>query len=52
MFVVALTGILATMPYQAPQLLGIRAVATAGGVYPRGAAGDGCSLAEYRSIDE
>src|SRR6266508_2035176 len=37
---VALTGILATMPYIALQLLGIRAVLTAGGLYPRGAAGD------------
>lgn len=37
---VALTGILATMPYIALQLLGIRAVLSAGGVYPRGFAGD------------
>lgn len=50
--VVALTGILATMLYPVLQLLGIRAVLTAGGVYPRGAVGDGCSLAEYQSIDE
>jgi SSS family solute:Na+ symporter len=37
---VALTGILATMPYIALQLLGIRAVLNAAGVYPRGLAGD------------
>ncbi|MFI1565786.1 sodium:solute symporter [Streptomyces sp. NPDC020490] len=54
--VVALTGILATMPYLALQLLGIRAVLTAGGVSPRGAAGDltmvalfaGLAVATYR----
>ncbi|MFI7703068.1 sodium:solute symporter [Nonomuraea sp. NPDC049480] len=38
--VVALTGILATMPYIALQLVGIRAVLSAGGLYPRGWAGD------------
>ncbi|WP_149185116.1 sodium:solute symporter family protein [Streptomyces sp. TRM49041] len=38
--VVALTGILATMPYLALQLVGIRAVLVAGGLYPRGGAGD------------
>jgi solute:Na+ symporter, SSS family len=37
---VALTGILATMPYIALQLLGIRAVLSTAGVYPRGIAGD------------
>ena len=37
---VALTGILATMPYIALQLLGIRAVLMAGGLYPQGWAGD------------
>jgi SSS family solute:Na+ symporter len=37
---VALTGILATMPYLALQLLGIRAVLSASGIYPRGFAGD------------
>ncbi|RKN45268.1 sodium:solute symporter family protein [Micromonospora endolithica] len=37
---VALTGILATMPYIALQLLGIRALLSAGGVYPAGLAGD------------
>jgi SSS family solute:Na+ symporter len=38
---VALTGILATMPYIALQLLGIRAVLVAGGLYPTsGFAGD------------
>ncbi|MCX4703191.1 sodium:solute symporter [Streptomyces sp. NBC_01373] len=54
--VVALTGILATMPYLALQLLGIRAVLTAGDVYPRGAGGDlvmvalfaGLAVATYR----
>lgn len=38
--VVALTGILATLPYIALQLVGIRAVLAAGGLYPSGAAGD------------
>jgi solute:Na+ symporter, SSS family len=37
---VAVTGILATMPYIALQLLGIRAVLTASGIYARGLAGD------------
>jgi solute:Na+ symporter, SSS family len=37
---VALTGILATMPYIALQLLGLRAVLAASGVYPRGPFGD------------
>lgn len=38
---VALTGILATMPYIALQLLGIRAILVAGGLYPAsGIAGD------------
>jgi solute:Na+ symporter, SSS family len=37
---VALTGLLATMPYVALQLLGIRAVMTAGGLYPGGVWGD------------
>ncbi len=38
---VALTGILATMPYIALQLLGLRAVLVAGGLYPPGGmAGD------------
>ncbi|MEU4969042.1 sodium:solute symporter family protein [Streptomyces smyrnaeus] len=54
--VVALTGILATMPYLALQLLGIRAVLTAGGMYPGGATGDlvmvalfaGLAVATYR----
>ncbi|MEY7977151.1 sodium:solute symporter, partial [Streptomyces pilosus] len=53
---VALTGILATMPYLALQLLGVRAVLTAGGLYPRGATGDlvmvavfaGLAVATYR----
>lgn len=38
--IVALTGLLATMPYVALQLLGIRAVLEVGGVYPDGFAGD------------
>src|SRR5690606_5870663 len=54
--VVALTGILATMPYLALQLLGIRAVLAAGGLYPHGATGDlvmvavfaGLAVATYR----
>jgi SSS family solute:Na+ symporter len=44
---VALTGILATMPYIALQLLGIRAVLTAGGLYPKGAAGDLALIAVF-----
>jgi SSS family solute:Na+ symporter len=44
---VALTGILATMPYIALQLLGIRAVLTAGGLYPRGLAGDLALIAVF-----
>lgn len=40
MLVVALTGVLATMPYIALQLLGVRAVLVAGGLYPEGVAGD------------
>ena len=40
MLVVALTGVLATMPYIALQLLGVRAVLSAGGLYPEGLAGD------------
>lgn len=38
--VIALTGVLATMPYVALQLLGIRVVLEVGGVYPDGVAGD------------
>jgi SSS family solute:Na+ symporter len=53
---VALTGILATMPYLALQLIGIRAVLTAGGLYPGGTIGDlvlvalfaGLAVATYR----
>lgn len=53
---IALTGILATMPYLALQLLGIRAVLAAGGLYPRGVTGDlvmvalftGLAVATYR----
>ena len=40
MLVVALTGVLATMPYIALQLLGVRAVLAAGGLYPEGLTGD------------
>lgn len=40
MLVVAVTGVLATMPYIALQLLGVRAVLAAGGLYPDGLAGD------------
>ncbi|TQM35233.1 sodium:solute symporter family protein [Pseudonocardia cypriaca] len=40
MLVVALTGVLATMPYIALQLIGVRAVLAAGGLYPEGPAGD------------
>ncbi|MFJ8586679.1 sodium:solute symporter [Streptomyces sp. NPDC093595] len=54
--VVALTGILATMPYLALQLLGIRAVLDAAGVPSRAAVGDcvmiaifaGLAIATYR----
>ena len=44
---VALTGILATMPYLALQLLGIRAVLAAGGLYPRGWLGDLALIAVF-----
>ncbi len=45
---VALTGILATMPYIALQLLGIRAVLVAGGLYPTaGIAGDATLVAVF-----
>jgi SSS family solute:Na+ symporter len=44
---VAVTGILATMPYLALQLLGIRAVLTASGLYPPGAAGDAALVAVF-----
>ncbi len=40
MLAVALTGILATMPYIALQLVGVRAVLMAVGLYPAGLAGD------------
>ena len=54
---IALTGLLATMPYVALQLLGIRAVLEVGGIYPDGLAGDGVlalvfgvlAVATYRS---
>jgi solute:Na+ symporter, SSS family len=44
---VAVTGILATMPYIALQLLGIRAVLSAGGVYPAGLPGDAALVAVF-----
>ena len=55
--VIALTGILATMPYIALQLLGIRALLSALGIAPDGLPGDGLlagsfgilALATYRS---
>jgi SSS family solute:Na+ symporter len=40
MLTVAITGVLATMPYIALQLLGVRAVLIAGGLYPEGLLGD------------
>jgi len=54
---IALTGLLATMPYVALQLLGIRAVLEVGGIYPDGVAGDALlalvfgvlAVATYRS---
>ena len=54
---IALTGLLATMPYVALQLLGIRAVLEVGGIYPDGLAGDALlalvfgvlAVATYRS---
>ncbi|MFJ9899942.1 sodium:solute symporter [Streptomyces sp. NPDC091280] len=48
--VVALTGILATMPYLALQLLGIRAVLTAGGISPRGPGGDLLMVALFAGL--
>ncbi|MEV4335392.1 sodium:solute symporter [Streptomyces sp. NPDC049597] len=48
--VVALTGILATMPYLALQLLGIRAVLTAGGLYPNAATGDPAMVAIFAGL--
>lgn len=55
--VVALTGLLATMPYVALQLLGIRSVLEVGGAYPEGLRGDAVlvlvfavlAVATYRS---
>src|SRR2546421_9318623 len=44
---IAVTGILATMPYLALQLLGIRAVLTASGLYPPGPAGDAALVAVF-----
>lgn len=40
MLAVALTGLLATMPYVALQLIGVRAVLTTTGLYPPGVTGD------------
>nr|WP_198151223.1 sodium:solute symporter [Kibdelosporangium sp. MJ126-NF4]CEL13209.1 Acetate permease ActP (cation/acetate symporter) [Kibdelosporangium sp. MJ126-NF4]CTQ98899.1 Acetate permease ActP (cation/acetate symporter) [Kibdelosporangium sp. MJ126-NF4] len=45
--VVALTGILATLPYVALQVLGIRAVLAVGGLYPQGLAGDVALVAVF-----
>ncbi|WP_250214405.1 sodium:solute symporter family protein [Acrocarpospora catenulata] len=45
--VVAVTGVLATMPYIALQLVGIRAVLSAGGLYPRGVLGDLALIAVF-----
>jgi solute:Na+ symporter, SSS family len=45
--VIALTGILATMPYVALQLVGIRAALTAAGLYPPGPAGDAVLVAVF-----
>jgi len=44
---VAVTGILATMPYLALQLLGIRAVLSAGGLYAKGWLGDLALIAVF-----
>lgn len=48
--VIALTGILATMPYLALQLLGIQAVLTAGGLSPSGPAGDFILVAVFAGL--
>jgi len=48
--VVALTGILATMPYIALQLLGIRAVLVAGGMYPTDGIGGDLILAAVFAV--
>ncbi|MFJ5899451.1 sodium:solute symporter [Streptomyces sp. NPDC093064] len=48
--VVALTGILATMPYLALQVLGIRAVLTAGGLFPHATGSDLAMVALYAGL--
>ncbi|NBM15156.1 sodium:solute symporter [Streptomyces sp. GC420] len=48
--VVALTGILATMPYLALQLLGIQAVLTAGGLSPNAVTGDVVMVAVFAGL--
>ncbi|WP_439677868.1 sodium:solute symporter family protein [Embleya sp. MST-111070] len=48
--VVALTGILATMPYLALQVLGIRAVLAAAGLQARGAVGDAAMVALFAGL--
>lgn len=48
--VVALTGILATMPYLALQLLGVRAVLDAAGVPSRAAVGDAVMVAVFAGL--
>lgn len=47
---VALTGILATMPYLALQLVGVRAVLTAAGLHPPGARGDLVMVAVFAAL--
>ena len=48
--VIALTGILATMPYLALQLVGIRAVLTAAGLHAPGARGDLLMIAVFAAL--
>lgn len=44
---VAATGILSTMPYVALQLVGVRAVLSAGGLYPDGLVGDAALIVAF-----
>ncbi|MBW8804421.1 MAG: sodium:solute symporter [Catenulisporales bacterium] len=48
--VIALTGILATMPYLALQLVGVRAVLAAAGLHPAGARGDLVMVAVFAAL--
>jgi len=48
--VTALTGILATMPYLALQLVGVRAVLSAAGLHPSGALGDLVMVAVFATL--